>query len=253
MQLRQRFWASAVRRVGAIAFVLSLACPLRANADSSFAFTATDKGSGTYSYGLVTASDNGDGSFTATSGFLVVLSGPIAGTYDLFLNPNPPFPFFSPSGVFICDNVLYPSRNSTLDVDGLLFTGGGLEVNIWNDGGGVPYSFFAFNGSGFPLASSEAASFALASKPADQIAVIQGAVTELVNIGVKLPANGNPLQAKLKAALNAVNRGNNNAAVGALNAFDNQVDAFIQNGTLTEEEGQPLIDIAEAIIAELGG
>jgi hypothetical protein len=253
MQAWQRFWASAVRRVGWIALALALACPLRANADSTFAFTATDNGSGTYSYGQLTATDNGDGTFTATSGFLVVLSGPIAGTYDLFPNPNPPFPFFSPSGAFIVDDILYPSQNPTLDVDGLLFTGGGLEVNIWNDGGGVPYSYFAFNGSSFPLASSEAASFTLASTPAEQIPVIQGAVTELVNIGVQLPGGGQPLQAKLNAALDAVNRGNAKAAIGSLNAFDNQVEALIKNGTLTEEEGQPLIDIASAIITELGG
>jgi hypothetical protein len=254
MQARQRFWASAVRRVGLMAFALALAFPLRANAaDSTFAFTATDNGSGTYSYGLVTASDNGDGTFTATSGFLVVLSGPDAGTYDLFPNPNPPFPFGSPSGAFIVDDILYPSQNPTLDVFGLLFTGGGLEINIWNDGGGVPYSYFSWNGSSYNVASSEAASFTLASTPADQIQVIQGAVTELVNIGVILPADGNPLQAKLKAALDAVNRGNAKAAIGSLNAFTNQVEAFIKNGTLTEAEGQPLIDLASAIITALGG
>jgi hypothetical protein len=50
-----------------------------------------------------------------------------------------------------------------------------------------------------------------------------------------------------------VNRGNSKAAIGSLNAFDNQVEALIKNGTLTEEEGQPLIDIASAIITELGG
>jgi hypothetical protein len=89
------------------------------------------------------------------------------------------------------------------------------------------------------VASSEGASFTLASTPAEQIPVIQGAVTELVNIGVLLPGDGQPLQAKLNAALDAVNRGNSKATIDSLNAFDNQVEALIKNGTLTEEEGQP--------------
>jgi hypothetical protein len=68
-----------------------------------------------------------------------------------------------------------------------------------------------------------------------------------------LPAQGNSLQAKLNAALAAVQRGNPHAAAGAMGAFVNQVNAFIQNGTLTAAQGQSLIDQASAIIAELGG
>jgi hypothetical protein len=253
MQARQRFWSSVVRRVGLIAFTLTLACPTAANADSAFSFTASDKASGTFSYGLVQASDNGDGTFLATSGFLVVISGPDVGAYDLFPNPNPPLPFNSSSGAFIADDILYPGQNPTLDVDGLLFTGDGLEINIWNDGGGVPYSYYSFNGSIYNLASNEAAAFILASTPAQQIRVLQSILTALVDIGVELPADGNSLEAKLTAALDAVNRGNSQAAVGSLNAFVNQVDAFIHNGTLTETEGQSLIDLASAVIGALGG
>jgi hypothetical protein len=253
MQARQRFWPSAVQRVGVIALALALACPLRANADA-FSFTATDAGSGTFAYGLFEATNNGNGSYTATSGFLVIVSGPDVGTYDLFPNPNPPNPFASPDGVFSADDLLYPGQNPTLDVFGPLFTGGGLEINIWNNGGGVPYSFYIWNGNTFTFdLGSNNAAFSLASTPADQVGVLQSVVTELVNIGVMLPANGNPLQAKLKAALDDVNKGNNDAAIGSLNAFSNQVDAFIQNGTLTADEGQPMIDLASAIITALGG
>jgi hypothetical protein len=157
--------------------------------------------------------------------------------------------------VFIYDNILYPSGNPTLDVDGLLFTGGGLEVNIWNDGGGVPYSYFAFdtNNFTFPIASSEAAGFVLAATPADQIKILQDVVTALVDTGVKLPAQGNSLQSKLSAALAAVNRSNANAAIGSLRAFNNQVKAFIKNGTLSAADGNSLIDMASAIISALGG
>src|SRR5262249_40186855 len=149
----------------------------------------------------------------------------------LFPNPNPPNAFSSPSGAFSVDDQLFPGQDPTLDVFGLLFTGNGVEINIWGTGPGT-YSYFAFNGSSFPLASNNA-SFTLASTPAQQIQVLQSVVQGLVNAGAMLPAQGNSLEAKLNAALNAVNRGNAQAAIGALNAFINQVNAFIHNGTLS--------------------
>jgi hypothetical protein len=233
------------------ALALALAWPARAVADQTFTFTATDSGSGTFSYGTLQATSNGDGSFTATSSYLIVVSGPIVGFYELFPNPSPPTAFLSPSGVFLVDDQLFPGQDPTLDVFGLLFTGNGLEINIWGTGPGT-YSYFAFDGSSFPLASTTA-SFTLASTPAQQIQVLQSVVQGLVNAGVMLPAQGNSLEAKLKAALNAVNRGNTQAAIGALNAFINQVEAFIHNGTLSPVIGQSLIDQATAAIDELGG
>jgi FIMAH domain len=253
MQARQRFSVTVGKTFGLLALTLALASPARAIADTTFSFTATDSGSGTFSYGLLQASDNGDGTFTATGGYLIVISGPIVGTYDLFPNPNPPAPFFSPSGAFLVDDILYPGQNPTLDVFGLLFTGNGLEINIWNDGGGVPYTYFAFNGSSFVLASNEAAGFTLASTAAQRVQLLQTIVQALVDNGETLPANGNSLEAKLNAALDSVNRGNANAAIGQLNAFINQVNAFIQNGTLDPELGQSLIDQASATIQVLGG
>jgi hypothetical protein len=255
MQARQRFLVTVSKTFGLLALTLVLASPAQAIADTTFSFTATDSGSGTFSYGLLQASDNGDGTFTATGGYLIVISGPIVGTYDLFPNPNPPGTFLSPSGVFICDDQVFPSQNPTLDVFGLLFTGGGLEINIWNDGGGVPYTYFAFdtNTLTFPVASIEAAGFTLASTAAQRVQLLQTIVQALVNNGQTLPANGNSLEAKLNAALASVNRGNVNAAIGQLNAFINQVNAFIQNGTLDPELGQSLIDQATATIKVLGG
>jgi hypothetical protein len=251
MQERQRLWSTIAQSARLIALALALAWPARASADPTFTFTATDSGSGTFSYGVLQASDNGDGSFTATSGYLVVISGANVGAYELFPNPSPPFPFVSPSGAFIVDNVLYPGQDPSLDVYGLLFTGAGLEINIWGTGPGT-YSYYAFNGSSFTLASNNAV-FTLASTPAQQIQVLQSVVQGLVNAGVTLPANGNSLEVTLNAALSAVNRGNKNAAIGSLNAFINQVNAFIANGTLPAPIGQSLIDQANAAIGALGG
>jgi MYXO-CTERM domain-containing protein len=94
--------------------------------------------------GLLTASDNGDGSFTATSGSLSVFGDPLATGGTLFPNPSAPGPAFSPSGFFIYDNQLFPTLNPTLDVDGLLFTSGPNEINIWANGPGS-WEYFDFN------------------------------------------------------------------------------------------------------------
>jgi hypothetical protein len=251
MQAQERFWSRVGKSAGSIALTVALAVSSIAARADTFTFTATDSGSGTFSYGILGATNNGDGSFNANSGYLLVITGPIVGEYPLFPNPSPPTPFLSPSGAFSVDDQLFPSQDPVLDVFGLLFTGSGLEVNIWGTAPGT-YSYFAFDGSSFPLASTSAV-FTLAGAPAPQIELLQTIVTGLVNAGVMLPANGNSLQAKLNAALNSVNRGNDHAAVGQLHAFINQVNAFIHNGTLSAVVGQSLIDQANAIIAELGG
>jgi hypothetical protein len=82
--------------------------------------------------------------------------------------------------------------------------------------------------------------------------VLQSVVKALAGIGVALPAGRNSLQAKLSAALRAVNRGNAQDAVGSLGAFVNQVHALIKNGTLTAGQGGSLVDMATAVTDELG-
>jgi hypothetical protein len=239
-----------------VAAALALALPAQAVAQT-FTFQATDSASGTYSYGVLDAVPNGDGSYTATGGYLIVLSGPNSGPggtpqrYDLFPNPSPPGPFLSPSGAFIVDDQLFPGQDPTLDVFGLLFTGNGIEINIWGTGPGV-YSYFSFNGSAFPLASVDA-SFILATTPAGMVEGLQAVVSELVTNNDLAANNAQPLQAKLSAALASINRGNTNAAEGQLNAFINQVNADIKTGKLSQLIGQSLIDQANAAIAALGG
>ncbi len=159
MQARQRSWAIVRHSVVLIAFSLVLAWPVRVHADE-FTFIATDHASGTLSVGLLVASPNGDGTFTATGGFLIVFSGPIAGTYDLYPNPDPPGSFSSPEGFFVVNDQLFPGQSPTLDEYGLLFTGNGLEINIWGNGAGVPYSYYAANGTDYILSGNDA-TFAL--------------------------------------------------------------------------------------------
>ena len=78
-------------------------------------------------------------------------------------------------------------------------------------------------------------------------------VADLVTAGVLNAGQGNALTSKLEAVIKKLNQGNTNAAQGQLGAFINQVNAFIKTGKLLPEEGQPLIDAADRILAQLSG
>jgi len=52
---------------------------------------------------------------------------------------------------------------------------------------------------------------------------------------------------KLDAAIKKLEDGKDNSAFRMLQAFINQIEAFINSGVLTYEEGQPLIDSARAV------
>ena len=103
--------------------------------------------------------------YLAVSGTItVVTSNDTAdiGTYSLL--PGGPSGFLSPSGAFIADNVFSPSADPTLDVYGLLFGGGGLEINLWGNGAGN-YSFSSFNGAGYNVAATDSGSVVFAAAP----------------------------------------------------------------------------------------
>ena len=78
----------------------------------------------------------------AVSGTLNVTAGAATGVYSLI--PGGPSPTSSPSGAFIVDNLIYPGSNPTLDVNGLLFGSGGVEVNIWGNSADN-YSFWCLH------------------------------------------------------------------------------------------------------------
>jgi len=79
------------------------------------------------------------------------------------------------------------------------------------------------------------------------IAAVQGLVDGLrLNQG-----QGNSFISKLEAALKQLQNGNVTPAINQLEAFVNEMTSYVQSGKLTPEEGQPLIDIANHIIAAL--
>ena len=72
---------------------------------------------------------------------------------------------------------------------------------------------------------------------------------ETVGGGVLNGGNGNALTVKLNNAISSLNAGKVNTAVNQLNAFINQVLAFLSAGKLTTAQAQPLIDGANQAIA----
>ena len=98
----------------------------------------------------------------AVVGSVNITAGADIGTYSLYANPSPPTVVSSPSGAFVYNNVLYPG-DPILDVYGLLFTGGGLEINIWGNSPGN-YSFWSHNAGGYNV-SSDAVSITKTPEP----------------------------------------------------------------------------------------
>ncbi len=96
-------------------------------------------------YGSLNVTDLGGGSWLATAGSLTVTGGSDVGTYTLI--PGGPGITTSPLGSFLYDNVITPSANPALDVDGLLFGVTGKEINVWGNSANN-YSFYDSTGTG---------------------------------------------------------------------------------------------------------
>jgi hypothetical protein len=75
----------------------------------------------------------------------------------------------------------------------------------------------------------------------------------LVTQGVLNQGQGNALMVKLDGALTKLDQGDSAVAINKLQAFNNQVNAYIHATIISSEQGQPLIDASNGIIAALGG
>ena len=139
------------------------AVPLTSGFEPLFDFTFTI--SPETGYGGLNTTDEGNGEFLATNGSLTVTGGNDIGTYPFYLGG--PGVTISPAGAFDYDNVLfpyYPTANPPLDMDGLLFTGPGLEINIWGNGAGN-YSYYDYSGGGYGTQLTEDGTFNLYEAP----------------------------------------------------------------------------------------
>lgn len=126
-----------------------------------FTYNSTD---GNTAKGTIYCKANGDGTYTVVSGSMTVSasSNPaIVGVYSIYLNPSGFATTSSPSGRFRYNNKLFPVAACTLDTDGLLFTLGSTEINIWGNGSPTTYSFYAAVSSGYNPASDNHGTFVI--------------------------------------------------------------------------------------------
>ena len=106
--------------------------------DSTFTFTVGPQSG----FGVLTSADLGGGQLLATAGTLDVTGGSNLGTYSLY--PGGPAITLSPAGAFQIDNLVFPAQDPPVDFYGLLFLGGGLEVNLWGNSLDN-YSFYVYD------------------------------------------------------------------------------------------------------------
>jgi hypothetical protein len=87
--------------------------------------------------------------------------------------------------------------------------------------------------------------------PQAQIQQLIQDVDSLASQGVLNQGQANSLTAKLRAALQQLERGNTKAAGGQLRAFINQVEALVRSGKLSSMQGRHLIDGANSVLAQI--
>ena len=101
---------------------------------------------------------------------------------------------------------------------------------------------------GFHVPARTTAVFWAARPAAEQLRLLQADVASLVAGGAVNHGQGNALHAKLDAALRQLERG---TPPHALQAFANQLDAFVRAGVLSAAQADPLRAAAEVLRAQV--
>ena len=76
-------------------------------------------------------------------------------------------------------------------------------------------------------------------------------VAALNDSGALNKGQANALTAKLEAAIQQLAKGNNTSAANQLQAFINQVNAFVKSGILSETDAQSLLAAAGCNMAQM--
>ncbi|MFC1794153.1 cadherin-like domain-containing protein [Planctomycetota bacterium] len=88
--------------------------------------------------------------------------------------------------------------------------------------------------------------------PGEESKDLSDKVTDLVDTGALNDGQGNSLTSKLDKIVEKLEKGRVNVVCNLLQAFINEVNSLISEGVLLPGEGQPLIEKAKNIMAELG-
>lgn len=123
----------------------------------------------------------------------------------------------------------------------------------------APGSFFAFGTTTVTATATDGSgnrsqcSFSVTVRtPQQQATAISAQVQALVTAGTLTASAGAGLTGKLNEIVAKLNRGQTGAACNQLNAFTNQVNGLINNGSLASAQGQALINAANTLKNNIG-
>ena len=103
----------------------------------------------------------------------------------------------------------------------------------------------------FTVPGRTTAVFVIEVPPQERLGHLIEEIEALVAAGSLNKGQGNALIVKLEQAIKHLDKGKPRTALNVLNAFANQVNAFIRSGKLTPEEGQGLLDAVTAIVDQI--
>ena len=156
---------------------------LLGGASLAIALAAGPAYAGTVDWSLSGDGDTGSGSLTYNaSGDITSFTGIIDGNLVSLLGGQPGSGgAVSPSGLFIYDNILYPTGSapgvtspSLLDNDGVLFSYAGGEGNIWGNGSS-DYAFYTESAGSYVKQNGTGEVFAIsAPEPATWMMLLSG-------------------------------------------------------------------------------
>lgn len=91
----------------------------------------------------------------------------------------------------------------------------------------------------------------VALTPEEQIAAVSRLVQDLQSSGVLSPPNSNSLGSSLDGALSKLEGGDVAGAINNLQNFVKKVEGLVKTGRLSQSDAQPMLDAANALIAQL--
>jgi hypothetical protein len=127
-------------QIAIIAVALVIAVQARA---SLFDITFSDNDGANVGNGVLTATDNGNGTWNVTAATFQMTAGTLVGSYTLVPNPNAPNPNVLDG--FVYDNQASYPAIPYLDTNGLLFSGPAV-INLWGNSP-TDYELFSYTPS----------------------------------------------------------------------------------------------------------